>query len=146
MPDIKSIGGLRIMAGRKIRSDRGGQGHFGAKRSKVGAQGEVIVYNHKGTDYECVSGEPEYMPFTGQIVREARPYPEGPYTGVLIQSKRMTVKIFYVEPYPEVIGKVLKIGTPYGKAQDVSLKYKKQGVTPHIHIQIEAIDPDIFFG
>lgn len=146
MNNQNDIGGVMFMSGRKIRIDRGGDGHFGAKRSKINSQGETEVYSHKGVDYECIPGDPEYMPFTGRIIREARPYAKGPYTGVLIESKRMTVKIFYVEPYPEVIGKVLKIGTPIGKCQDISIKYKKQGVTPHVHIQVESVDPDIFFS
>ncbi len=137
--------GIMSPTGMGIRNDAGGNGNFGARRKKT-VNGKPVEYEHEGTDYQCIPGQAVFMPFTGQVVREARPYTEGPYTGVLIKSRRMSVKIFYMEPYPELIGQVVKIGMPIGKAQDISQKYKESSVTPHIHIQIEACDPDIFFN
>ena len=131
--------------GMGIRNDAGGQGHFGAKRRRTNANGEEIIYTHKGVDYRCIPGQAIFMPFTGQIVRVARPYANGPYSGAVISCKRMTIKIFYFEPYPETIGKIYKIGMPIGVAQDISQRYPDSGVTPHIHVQVEEVDPDFFF-
>jgi hypothetical protein len=136
---------INTLTGFGIRNDKGGAGTFGARRTKSNGKGGVIEYTHEGVDYKCLPGQTIFMPFTGKIEREARPYAEGPYSGLVITSKRLSIKIFYIEPYPEIIGKSVKIGMPIGKAQDISLKYKDSGVTPHVHVQIEACDPEFFF-
>jgi len=128
-----------------IRSDAGGSGHFLAPRRKI-IQGKIIKYRHKGVDYTCTPGQKVWMPCTGKIVRVANPYVSTEYTGIEIETKRMVLKIFYVEPYVGVIGKTLQIGKPFGTAQDISQKYMEFGVTPHVHVQIDMIDPDAVFN
>lgn len=127
----------------KIRSDRGGSGYFGAPRSKM-VDGVKITYRHEGTDFSIEPGQVIKMPVTGKILRLAYPYPDKSYGGVVIECKRATLKLFYLQPYDGVVGKVLKLGDPIGTAQDVSLRYPGQGVTPHIHVQVETCDPEIF--
>jgi hypothetical protein len=144
---IRSIlGDYMSPTGMGIRNDAGGKGHWGARRKRINANGEEISYYHNGVDYKCIPGQAVFMPFTGQIIRIARPYVDDEkFSGAVISCKHMTVKIFYFEPYPEIIGKIIKIGLPIGRAQDISLKYPESGVTPHIHVQIEEVDPDLFF-
>jgi hypothetical protein len=136
--------GIMTPTGFGIRNDTGGAGSFGARRTKKDEKGNTVEYSHEGVDYICIPGQTIRMPFTGKIVREARPYSTGIYSGILIESKKLTVKMFYLEPYPEVIGKVVNINEPIGKAQNIGLKY--DGVTPHIHVQIESCDPELIFG
>ncbi len=132
-------------SGGKIRADAGGSGHFLAPRRKI-VHGKVRKYRHEGVDYECIPGQKIWMPCTGKIVRIARPYAGTNYSGVLIETKRMVMKIFYVEPFDGVIKKTLKIGQPFGTAQDIGAKYHEFGVTPHIHVQIDMIDPEAVFN
>ena len=128
---------------RKIRNDAGGSGFFGARRSKL-VGGEFVRYKHKGVDYEVIPGEEIYMPLTGKIVREARPYATGSYSGVLIEARRGSFKIFYFEPIKALIGEVVKIGSVIGYAQDISQRYEK--VTPHIHFEVVSLDPEVLIN
>lgn len=137
--------GLMTPTGLGIRNDAGGSGQYGAPRTRI-VDGKSVAYKHAGVDYKCIPGQTIWMPFTGKIVRYARPYADGPYSGVLIEGKRLTVKMFYFEPYREIIGHTVKIGFPIGKAQDISQKYTGSGVTPHIHVQVEGCDPEFFFS
>jgi hypothetical protein len=79
--------------GMGIRNDAAGSGVFGARRTKT-VNCTLVEYEHEGTDYQCIPGQAVYMPFTGQIVREARPYADGSYSGVVIKSRRRTVMMF----------------------------------------------------
>ena len=123
-----------------IRNDSGGAGYYGAPRKK-GVTG--MKYRHQGTDYACEPGEPVRSPCTGRIIRRANPYVDGPLKGVLIESKRAAMKLFYVDPKPELIGEVIQQGQIIGTAQDVSLRYPASGVTPHVHLQITSLDPEV---
>jgi len=114
--------------------DAWGGGEYGARRS-YGA--------HKGTDFKCVVGQIVTMPISGRVVREAKPYPDWFLSGVLIRSAEMEVKMFYFLPDDGVIGAYLKQGERVGVAQDIRLKYDNR-MTPHIHVQIDSIDPALF--
>jgi hypothetical protein len=118
-----------------IRSDRLGDGHFGARRD--GGR-----RNHAGTDFECAPGNPVFAPIAGRIVREARPYSDGDYSGLLIQNSQISIKMFYFEPDTSLIGTFVTEGAVIGTAQDISKRYGK-AMTPHIHLQIESIDPEL---
>jgi hypothetical protein len=127
-----------------IRNDAGGAGYYGARRTKEAA-GRKIEYAHRGTDYQCRPGQVIKMPCTGKIVRHARPYVgDSEYDGVMIEAKRLVMKIFYIELYDGIVGKIVKMGEPIGIAQDVSKRYPGSGVTPHVHVQIEQCDPEFF--
>ena len=119
--------------GKGVRSDSWGDGHYGAPRGDR---------THKGTDYICIPGQPVYSPITGTALRVAKPY-DGPYSGIMIQGKHVAVKLFYLLPTFDLIGKPVKQGQPLGIAQDISLKYSPDMI-PHIHLEIDSLDPEIF--
>jgi hypothetical protein len=129
--------------GKGVRSDSGGVGSYGASRKKTLPNGKVQSYPHAGTDLICTPGQDILMPFTGRILRVARPYENDlKYSGIYISGKMMDVKMFYLEPIPDLIGEVVKQGAVIGHAQDIGRKY--QGVTPHIHFEIVKCNPEIF--
>jgi murein DD-endopeptidase MepM/ murein hydrolase activator NlpD len=121
--------------GEGIRSDRAGDGHYGARR---GAK------THKGVDYICIPEQPIKAPISGRIVREARPYATGDYSGVVIQNKHYAIKMFYLDPVRDLIGEDVEQGAVIGTAQDISKRYAGQGMTPHIHLEIDHVNPEIF--
>ena len=125
-----------------VRSDAMGDGHFGARRGDR---------THKGTDWICYPGEPIVAPIYGKVVREAKPYSNDMhYNGVLIRNSIYSIKMFYCDPYFNIIGQYVRCGDPIGVAQDISKKYEgpgKPAMTPHIHTQVEdnngnLIDPE----
>ena len=132
--------------GKGIRNDAGGAGYYGAPRTKTSVTGQVTKYKHLGVDYSCDPGQDIFMPATGLILRIANPYVNSPYRGLLIDTKRVRFKMFYVDPDMNLIGKVVKIGLVIGTAQDISLQYPGKGVTPHIHIEVVNCDPEILFN
>jgi len=136
------IGSCGNPTGLGIRNDAGGKGYYGAPRSRKLANGKIQRYLHKGTDYKCVPGQIVRSPMTGIIVRIARPYVQGEFSGLVIAAKRLTLKMFYLQPFPQLIGKVVKIGEEIGLAQDIGKKYPL--VTPHIHVEVVRCDPEIF--
>ena len=136
------IGSCGNPTGLGVRNDKGGRGYYGAPRSRMLATGKLQRYLHKGTDYRCEPGQIVKSPMTGIIARRAKPYAHDFYSGVLIVSKRLSLKMFYLEPNSDLIGKVVKIGDTIGIAQDISKKYPT--VTPHIHVEIVKCDPEIF--
>ena len=138
------IGSCGNPTGLGVRNDKGGRGHYGAPRTRKLANGKLQRYLHKGTDYSCEPGQIIKSPMTGIIVRRAKPYVQGEYSGVLIVTKRVTLKMFYLDPFTNLIGKVVKIGDSIGIAQDISKKYPL--VTPHIHVEITRCDPTIFIN
>lgn len=130
--------------GGKIRSDAGGDGHYGAKRSKKEKKGEtwvLVVYTHGGTDFEGFPGQPVLAPIAGKIEREARPYANANYSGVLLAGPSGKVKMFYLRPHAELIGTWVEQGQPIGLMQDISQRYDNVG--PHVHLQIEEFDPEL---
>jgi len=130
--------------GKGIRSDAGGNGHYGAPRSKT-VHGVKVRYEHKGTDYECEPGQDITAPMTCDVERESWPYADGEYGGLQLKGKRLILKVWYFEPDRSLIGKIVQIGDVIGKAQDISKRYPGTGVTPHVHVEVVRCDPEIFF-
>lgn len=124
--------------GGSIRNDRGGSGVFGASRKKE-IDGRTVRYRHRGVDYVCIPGQEVWMPFTAVIIRQKNPY-EG-YHGILFRGKGIVGTLFYVDVAQDLIGKEMKEGEIIGRAEDISKKYSL--VTPHVHFQIDKIDPEI---
>jgi len=121
--------------GKGIRkSDSHGSGEYGASR---GAN-----RYHTGVDFICEPGQIIVSPCQGKIVRVARPYATGYWLGVLIRNEILSLFLFYLIPHKELIGQEVRAGHDIGIAQDISVKYP--GITPHIHMQIESIDPGLF--
>ncbi len=119
---------------KEIRGTDGfGSGSYGARR------GDHI---HKGVDYICIPGQMVVMPIAGVILREARPYAnDSRWSGVLIKGKNAEIKMFYLSPDKTLFGQNLNEGAMIGIAQDISKKYP--GITPHIHLEIVSINPEI---
>ena len=127
--------------GGNIRNDAGGSGFFGAPRKKIN-DGKTIRYRHRGTDYVCIPSQEVWMPFTAVIVRYKTPYEC--YNGVLFRGKGIVGTLFYINVDKELIGKQLKEGDVIGTAQDISQKYAN--IIPHVHFQIDKIDPEILIN
>lgn len=127
---------MKIMnpTGHSIRGqDSWGSGAFRAPRGN---------HSHRGIDFVCEPGQDIFCPIDGTVVREARPYSKGEFSGVLIRNHNLDVKMFYFQPEPMLIGTLVAKGKIIGKAQDISKKY--EGITPHIHLEISAINPQVF--
>jgi len=114
------------------RADKWGNGEYGQ------ARGEKL---HKGGDYICEPGQSVVSPIAGLVIRRARPYRKGKFSGLLIQGRHIAVKMFYLKPEKNIIGRYVHQGDTVGIAQDISEKYP--GMTPHIHVRIDSADPEI---
>ena len=115
------------------RSDKWGRGEYGVTRGKK---------RHEGVDYIVYTpGQDIVAPIEGIIIRVARPYRKGKYSGVLIQGKHMSIKMFYFKLDRSLIGTSVKQGAKIGTAQDISEKYP--GMIPHIHVRIVSLDPAV---
>jgi murein DD-endopeptidase MepM/ murein hydrolase activator NlpD len=126
--------------GGEVRVDAGGDGHYGASRTKT-VNGKTARYAHRGTDFSGTPGQPVKAPIGGVIKRKAKPYSIGEYSGCLIVGKKGMCKMFYLEPNPDLIGKPVRQGDVIGVMQDISKKYA--GVTPHIHVEFPEFNPEI---
>ncbi len=114
--------------------DQHGNGRYGAGR------GNRL---HTGADYVCIPGTPVVCPIKkGKIVREKRPY--AGYSGLLIRNRDVEITLFYLEPDKNLIGYEVNQGDVIGIAQDISEKYP--GIIPHIHMQIDSINPELFIN
>lgn len=115
-----------------IRNDSAGSGEHGASR------GSRL---HIGTDFLCKPGQPVVAPISGRVLRFPKPYSSGEYSGISIVSKTMNVKLFYLAPNKSLRGRDVKQGDLIGIAQDITERYPNQGMKPHIHFQVDSIDP-----
>lgn len=122
--------------GKALRGlDKYGSGAYGAGR------GNRI---HRGADYLCVSGQDVVSPISGTVIRIARPYRKKGYSGLLIRSPIIEIKLFYFKPLTRIVGTNVKAGDTIGIAQDISKKYPK--MIPHIHLQIDSISPELLIN
>lgn len=129
-----------------LRVDAGGNGHFGALRTKTVGD-KTLTYTHDGMDVTCTPGQDYRSPCTGRIARLAYPYKDDlKYRGFVIECKRASLMIFYVVVNQDLLGRMVHEGDVIGTCQDISLKYPGSGVTPHWHIRVIACDPMILFG
>ena len=120
----------------EIRSDRGGDGAFGASRGNR---------RHRGVDYASLAGSDVVSPVTGIIDRVSNAYTDpvknGPLKAIVIKNivdNRYETKVLYVEP-----SKHIKPGMPVyggqtllGKTQ--SMVFIHENVKDHIHVQIDG--------
>lgn len=123
--------------GGAVRVDSGGDGHYGASRRKANG----TRYAHKGTDFEGTPGQPVKAPISGIIKRKAKPYTNGEYSGCVIVGKSGVCKMFYLVVSPNLVGTPVIQGSIIGVMQDISKRY--QGVTPHVHLQFDEINPEL---
>lgn len=126
--------------GGKIRNDPMGSGYYGTPRGNR---------KHKGLDHNCIPGQPYVAEIDCYIPREARPYPDEEYSGLIFEGKRITLMSFYFKPLAGIIGKHVKAGEQVGNCQDITKRkgknYDKRGMTPHTHTEIVSCDPMIFY-
>ncbi len=124
--------------GRGVRGrDDWGSGAFGASRGDR---------THQGADFICTPGQAVVAPCKCYIVREARPYMNKPYSGVLLVDGALSIKLFYLLPFKDLIGTGAEQGQTIGLAQDIS-DPDYAGMTPHIHMEIKGangwtLDPE----
>jgi len=114
-------------------TDDWGDGRFGASRG----DGRL----HDGVDFVCTPRQSIFSPIYGRLVREARPYPNSDYSGVLLHNANVDIMIFYLIPDSSLIGEWCTQGAVIGVAQDISEKYP--GMTPHVHLKIVKFNPEL---
>lgn len=136
--------GLKI-----IPPDRGvdpaGSGEFGAPRSG----GRV----HRGVDIAVLPGSRVLSLTAGVITRIGFPYHNDTVHRYIevVPGDFYAIRYFYVSPQVEV-GQMVSADSILGTAQDVTLKYPREGMTPHIHVEViavktgERVDPGQFFS
>jgi len=116
-----------------LRKDKAGSGEFKSPRGRR---------LHAGQDYRCTPGQWVFAPFSGILTRGLYVYPEDyVWKGLEISDsmrKGLVCKLFYVEVLDHKIGTMVVKGEKVGRAQDITLKYPDQGMTPHVHMQIEV--------
>jgi len=121
--------------GKGIRRDTQGQGDYRASRGRR---------VHKGCDYLCDPGQNIVSPIEGKITRIAYPYAKDlRWQGCVIVGTFFTIKMFYFKPFEDLIKQDVQQGQHIGFAQNISKKYS-QAMQPHIHLQIDQCDPNIF--
>ena len=101
---------------------------------------------HYAIDFICVPNQDILSPITGKIIRVAYPYANDKnYSGLVIENLDLRIKLFYLKPLIETLKKNIKQGEKIGIAQDISKKYNKgkQKMIPHIHLEIERINPEV---
>ncbi len=119
--------------GMGIRNDPAGSGHYGAPRGKR---------RHNGIDFVCVPGQTVKCPIKiGKVMRVARPYVSGSYSGLYIHNQNLAIKIFYIDPWPGIMGEVVQRGEPIGIAQDISERYGGE-MKPHVHLAVISFNPE----
>jgi hypothetical protein len=124
---------LKNPTGGHVRgADKYGIGRYGASRGDE---------RHKGADYLCEPGQEVLSPIQGKVQREALPYADEHYSGLVIENSFMSIKMFYFMPNFSLLGKEVKAGDVIGIAQDISEKH--EGMPPHIHLEIDSIDPEV---
>lgn len=120
-----------------IRSDNKGSGKYGARRHNR---------FHKGVDYVCKPGQYVLAPISGTITREAKPYANSHFSGALIRGTDIAIKMFYFELTAGLIGNSVQQGDIIGIAQDISKHEGNEGMTPHIHVEVESMNVNILIN
>ncbi len=120
-----------VLNGTIRKKDKWGEGHYGASRGNR---------KHNGIDIVAQLGKDVLSPIEGKVVRVSYPYASDlSYAGLLIDGlgvhKGIEVKIFYMKPSPNIVGKTVRPGQKIGSVQNLSPKYP--GITNHIHIEIK---------
>lgn len=126
----------------QVRKDSQGDGAYGVNRSSRGSLGDILKRRHRGVDLICVPGAPIYAPIDDfTIIRRAYPYEDTrELEGLFFETSWCEGRIWYVQALDEAFGKTFKLGDVIGTAQDVRIKYG-DSMRPHIHFQIDSIDP-----
>lgn len=120
------------------KSDKWGQGHYGASRGKR---------THRGVDLACYPGSKILSPVTGVFTKYGFPYGDDlSYRYVQITDiDGRDHRFFYVDTHMS-IGAEVQAGEYIGKVQNLGGRY--EGITEHIHYEVKHegkhIDPMAF--
>ena len=115
-----------------IRNDPAGHGYWLAPRGKR---------FHKGVDFLGEPGQTVVSPCGGEIIKVVYPYADDlSLEGVQIRNERLILRLYYVRVSPVLISKEITAGQPIGEMQDITKRYGGK-MKPHLHLEIEAIDP-----
>ncbi len=131
---------MRSPTGNGVRgADKHGSGTYLAGRGKR---------LHEGVDYISFPGQEIVAPTKGFIIRERWPYAEPTegvfYGGVQIRGPNCVVTIFYFQLDKKLIKMNVREGQVIGIAQDLTLKYP--GITNHVHLHFDLINPELFIN
>ena len=139
--EVKNPSVLISPTGFGIRNDPQGEGHYGASRGS---------HKHKGIDFLCCQGQDVVCPIEwGIITRKAYPYAnDKKYEGLVIENDLISIKLFYCIVFKDFIGKKVQRGEHIAMAQNIANKYSPypdgEEMKPHIHLEINKCDPDLF--
>lgn len=136
--DGMADGLIESPTGKGIRSDSQGDGRYFASRG---------TRRHRGLDFICNPGQVVTCPIdNAKAVRTAYPYADTrEYSGVLLRNSQFEILIFYMDVRQSIFGKTLAQGDIIGTAQDITRRYSNK-MTPHIHLQIKSVDPELLMG
>lgn len=110
-----------------IRNDSSGSGHYESSRGSR---------SHGGVDFLVQKGQVVMSPIAGIVTRKAFPYAKDlKWEGVYIKGEDFDVKIFYMTPLSNIVGKTVKMGEHVGEAQAISQKYGGS-MKNHIHVEV----------
>ncbi|KAM9336373.1 leukocyte cell-derived chemotaxin-2-like [Symphorus nematophorus] len=124
-------------ANSRRRTDRWGQGHYGARRGDR---------DHKGLDIVCSDGSTVHAPFDatlgGKVIVYTDPRKAAINNGIILRGEGLCIKLFYVQP-DRTSGTVTK-------GQRIGLMLPMQDVYPeitsHVHVQMcDRTDPTPYF-
>ena len=136
----------------EIRSDKQGDGHFGASRKN--AKGS---YKHQGIDFEAKAGCDIFSEFSGVVTKIGRPYyfpsPKNDkqrkqndlrYVQITDDPNGLNHRFFYVEPSVGM-GDQVAAGDKIGTAQNLKAIYKN--MDNHVHQEVKdkygnVLDPN----
>jgi hypothetical protein len=123
--------------GKPVRlEDVHGRGCYGARR------GDDRI--HRGADFVCIPGQEVVFPvYEAKVARISKPYNDDlRWSGLKLRAPHLELFLWYLEPLAGIVGQWVHQGDVLGHAQDIGLKYP--GITPHIHLEIESINPVLF--
>ncbi|HRB72445.1 M23 family metallopeptidase [Flavobacterium sp. UBA4197] len=118
-----------IVANQKFRGcDAFGCGHYAASRDG-GSR------SHNGVDVITTPGQAIMSPIAGTVIRYPFPYGNDlRWTGILIENKDYSVKMFYLTP-TALQGTKVTQGQIIGKSQNIASKYGS-AMTNHVHVEV----------
>ena len=116
----------------KIRSDRAGDGHYGAPRG---------TRKHTGIDYEAPAESRVLSPVDGLITAHGHAYNSDLLYRIIdiTDADGYIHRLFYCELYPELLGREVSKNDTIGVVQDISAKYPDSGMVNHLHYCIRDI-------
>jgi murein DD-endopeptidase MepM/ murein hydrolase activator NlpD len=115
-----------------VRSDRAGDGAFGASRG---------TRKHAGIDYSCFPGQPVVGGVAGKVTKLGYCYGDDLSWRYVQVTDRggLLHRFLYVNPLVRV-GQEVSTDTEIGIAQDITRRYPNQGMLPHVHREVRTAD------